>query len=70
LGGKGWSVEVQKEKEMEKDKNYSLTTACLDFFGKLPGQSTLDFANELKQLTEADKAEFKAALQALGYKIA
>jgi hypothetical protein len=54
---------------MDANKVYSITTACLDFFGKLPGQSTSDFAQELKALTEADKAEFKAALIAIGYKI-
>lgn len=54
---------------MDNSKTYSLTTACLDFFGKKPGQSTSQFAEELKALTIEDKAEFKSALMAMGYKI-
>ena len=54
---------------MEANKTYSFTTAMLDFFGKLPGQSTMDFATELKALTDADKAEFRAGLVAYGYKL-
>ena len=52
-----------------EDKAYSLTTAMLDYFGKHPGQSTAEFAQELKALTDADKAEFRAALIKLGYRI-
>ena len=52
-----------------EDKSYSLTTAMLDYFGKHPGQSTAEFAQELKALTDADKAEFRAALIKLGYRI-
>jgi hypothetical protein len=54
---------------MDANKIYSLTTAMLDYFGKLPGQSTSQFAEELKALTDADKAYFRGALIALGYKL-
>lgn len=54
---------------MEPGRTYSFPTACLDFFGKLPNQTTGEFANELKSLTEADRAEFKEALTERGYKL-
>jgi hypothetical protein len=50
-----------------KESCKSLPTACIHFFGKLPGQTTVEFAAELKKLTDADKAEFRAALIKLGY---
>ena len=54
---------------MEANKTYSFTTAMLDFFGKLPGQSTMDFAAELKVLNEDEKAFFRAGLISFGYKL-
>lgn len=57
------------ESKMEANKTYSFTTAMLDYFGKLPGQSTMDFAQELKGLSDADRAEFRAGLIGLGYKL-
>lgn len=55
---------------MEHGKVYSLVTAMLDFFGKKPNQTTGEFAQEMKGLTEADRAEFKEDLKARGYNIA
>lgn len=54
---------------MEQGKTYSLITALLDYFGKKPNQSTSEFAQEIKGLNEADRAEFKEALIERGYKI-
>ena len=54
---------------MEPGKTYSLVTAMLDFFGKKPNQSTSEFAQEMKGLNEADRAEIKANLISRGYKI-
>ena len=34
---------------------------------KTPGQKVLDLMNELKQLTEADLADFRAWFEAAGY---
>lgn len=55
---------------MEHGRIYSFPTACLDYFGKLPNQTTAEFAQELKALTDADRAEFKEALTERGYKFA
>ena len=48
----------------------SFVAAAKDFFGpRFPGQTALDFMKEVKALTEADKAEIKAGLEANGYQI-
>lgn len=44
----------------------SFPAAMMDYFGR-NGKSYQDFANELKALTDADRAEFKAELKKLGY---
>ena len=54
---------------MSQAKPMSFTAACKDFFGVKPGQTALDFMKEVKALTEADKAEIKAGLEANGYQI-
>jgi hypothetical protein len=38
-------------------KKLTFTKACLEFFGKLPGQSLMDFGEELKALTVKDRKE-------------
>lgn len=38
------------------------TMACSKYFGKKDGQTLAGFAEELKQLTDADKAELCAEL--------
>ena len=50
-------------------KTLSFPMAMKDFFGLKSGQTTMDFITELKELTEDDKAEFRALLPSVGYKI-
>ena len=50
-------------------KTFSFLAAMKDFFGMQPGQSLKDFGAELKKLTDEDRAEFKAGLEANGYTI-
>lgn len=50
-------------------KRMTFMAACRDFFGLKDGQSAMDFGKELKQLTEADRAEIKAGLVGFGYEI-
>ena len=45
-------------------------TAAREFFGVLPGQTNLQFGQEVKKLTEQDRAELTPGLEkALGVKI-
>lgn len=46
-----------------------LTSAMMDFFGRKSGQTLQEFANEVKALTDSDKAEIRAGLEANGYMI-
>ena len=50
-----------------KEKTFLM--ACLDFFGCKEGQSKMEFSQELKKLTEGDRAEISAGLEMNGYKI-
>jgi hypothetical protein len=50
-------------------KKFTFMAACRDFFGLHHGQTAMEFGKELKQLTEADRAEIKAGLQQNGYEI-
>lgn len=45
----------------------SFATAMMEYFGKLPGQGTADFVQELKKLDERDRAMFRAELERVGY---
>jgi hypothetical protein len=54
---------------MGEMKKLTFMAACRDFFGVREGQTAMDFGKELKQLTEADRAEIKAGLQQNGYEI-
>lgn len=47
----------------------SFATACLKFFGMLPGQNLSGFQAELKTLTDKDRAELTAMFATVGYKI-
>ena len=47
----------------------SFTGACRHYFGLRDGQSLSDFMLKVKRLTDADKLEIRAGLEALGYKI-
>ena len=53
-----------------KDKaSWSFTGAMLDFFGKLPGMTAMDFQKELKALDTADRTYFRDQLATVGYKV-
>ena len=55
---------------MEKpDKPMSLVVACKHFFGFKHGQTMSEFMNEIRELNDAEKAEFKRLLQGIGYTI-
>lgn len=50
-------------------KKLTFLQACKDFFGLKEGQTSMQFAQEVKALTEADRAEIKAGLEKSGYEI-
>lgn len=50
-------------------KKLTFMGACKDFFGLKPGQTALQFGQEIKALTDADKAEIKDGLEKNGYEI-
>lgn len=50
-------------------KKMSFATACLDYFGKKPGQSSTEFMNEIRALSEKDRADLKAMFPSVGYEI-
>lgn len=50
-------------------QNTTFAAAMKQYFGLLPGQTLTDFINELKALTPADKAWFKANLPSVGFNI-
>jgi hypothetical protein len=54
---------------MDTNKTVSFVMAMRDFFGLRPGTKLTDFADELRALSENDKAELRAGLIANGYKI-
>lgn len=41
--------------------------ACKDFFGLQDGQTPMQFAKEVKQLTSEDRAEISIGLEKNGY---
>ncbi len=45
----------------------SFMSAMIDFFGLLPDQTRMQFGKEIQKLSEEDKAEFRAGLEANGY---
>ena len=47
---------------MDTTKTHTFMSACRDFFGLKEGQTSMDFAKEVKALTEADRAEITAGL--------
>lgn len=50
-------------------KKLTFMMACRDFFGLHSGQTNMQFAQEVKALTDADKTEIRAGLEKLGYEI-
>jgi hypothetical protein len=47
----------------------TFTKACMEYFGKQPGQSLQDFAAELKALTEKDRQDFVKWFPSVGIEI-
>jgi hypothetical protein len=54
------------ERSMERAKA-AFIKQMLDFFGRLPGQSPMQFAAEVKALSEQEKRDFAAMLTEAGY---
>ena len=50
-------------------KEMSLVMALKDYFGMKPGQTSMDFLKEVKELTDEDKIWFRDNLPSVGYKI-
>lgn len=44
-------------------RTISFMSACMEFFGVREGQTKLQFGQEVKALTEADRAELKPGLE-------
>jgi hypothetical protein len=56
---------------MNLDKTYaSLNGALMDYFGKKKDQDLKSFQEELRALTESQRAVLRRELVALGYRIA
>ena len=47
----------------------TFTKAIVEYFGKKPGQTTNEFMQELKALTDEDRAYFKREFAKIGYEI-
>lgn len=52
-----------------EDKEVSFMQACVNHFGKKPGETSLEFMAEIKALNNADRTEISNGLIWLGYKI-
>lgn len=50
-------------------KEMTFAIAMKDFFGLKPGQNMAGFIAEMQALDQADRAYFRAGLEANGYKI-
>lgn len=48
-------------------KEMGFIAACKEFFGQLPGQTLVDFRNEVAKLTPEDKAEIRTGLIQNGF---
>ena len=57
------------EAQVSERLSMSFPMACVKFFEKLPGQTTVQFAAELKALSTVDKDEFIQMFKAIGYEI-
>lgn len=54
---------------MSNAKEMGFISACKEFFGMLPGQTLLQFREEIAKLTSSDRAEISAGLEQNGFKI-
>lgn len=50
-------------------RQMTFTAALVDFFGKQPGQSVGEFMQEIKALTQEDRAYFKREFVKVGIEI-
>lgn len=50
-------------------KQMKFASAMMDFFGRHPGQTLSQFMEELRALSDAERAWFKANLAKVGYEI-
>ena len=48
---------------MDAPDTMGFVVACSKFFGSKPGQSLLQFAGEVRQLTDKDKEELRPFLE-------
>lgn len=47
----------------------SFTKACVEYFGKKPGQTLPEFQQELKALTNADRDYFRVEFAKIGIEV-
>ena len=47
----------------------SFPMACKEFFGLRPGTGFMDFVNELRELSDKDKSDFREMFLTIGYQI-
>lgn len=50
-------------------KSMTFVTAMKDYFGLQPGETVSGFLTEIRALTDADKAWFRANLPSVGYEV-
>jgi hypothetical protein len=50
-------------------KRMSFVAACKDFFGIKPGQSSVEFMKEIKELSPKDRTDLIAMFPSVGYEI-
>ena len=50
-------------------RQMTFAAACMEYFGKKPGQSSLDFMKEIKELTSDDRAYFIKLFPSVGIEI-
>lgn len=51
----------------ETAKPTNFIAAMLHYFGKLPNETTVEFGQEIKSLTDQDRGEFRDMLIGQGY---
>lgn len=50
-------------------KKMTFVAACNDYFGKKPAQTLMEFRDELKLLSDKDKADPSEMFKTVGYEI-
>jgi hypothetical protein len=67
--GKSATVQTHGGRPMSDVREMSFVEAMRDYFGMLPGESNLLFFQEIKALSDAERAWFKENLVKVGYKV-